>query len=605
MSHSALSRTTFPGARLAMLALAAFLLTALPVGAQQEAADPRLQGLLEQAAAALESGDGTEAEAAARAALDIDPGHPVAMSFLGNAMVLQGRVADGIAWLTTAVAIAPDLSSAWLGIARGHLERGEFGAAIEPLREVIRLDPADVAMRLQLARALRGVGRLEEAREVIRAAVGQEPGNYLARMLEGSIALELGSSEEAVGAFEAALSVRPEDPDAARGLAAALVAQERVPEALAVLSAALETHPDDRSILVGYGDILADYPQNFGALVSAAQAYRRALALQPDDLGLARRLVDLYLELNLAAEGIELIDATPGADGDPALTLSRGRLLTRLQRYADALDTYERAIDLGAGASGWYYRGIAESNLGDLDAAIAALRRTLEIDPELAAGYRELGKVLSDRSRYAEALEVLRTAVAMLPDDPTAHYLAGTAALRADMPAEALPLLDRAIALDPGDSQAVYSRAIALRQLGRTEESQAEMTRFQQLRAADPNVGAGEATRAARAQSAYQQGVARLRLVGPEAALPYLEQAIELDPDYPVAHYTLGICHGVLEDWERAAMAFERTTELDPERPDGYSALAEAYARLGRNAEAEAMRARAMELLAKIEREQR
>jgi len=525
------------------------------------------------------------------------------MAFLGNAMVLQGRNADGLTWLSTAAAIAPDLATTWLGMARAYLALGQPADAIDPLRRTIRLEPEDTSSRLRLARALREVGRLDEAHEVAAEAGRREPDAYLPRLLEGSIAFELERYEEAIPALEAAVRARPEAVEAARGLAAALVADGREQDAVALLTAMVERHPDDVRALVNYGDLLSGYPGSFEAMVSAGQAYRRALAENPTDTELARKLVNVYLALEMASEGIDLIDSLPTAAEDADLTLTRGRLLTRLQRYADALETYDRAIALGAGAIGWYYRGVAETNLGDLDAAVEAFRKAIEIDPEMGAGYRDLGKVLSDRSRYEEALEVLRTATSMLPEDATAHYLAGAAALRAGRADEALPLLDEATRLDPADSQSVYNRAIALRQLGRAEESQEAMQRFQELRAEEPNVGAGGENRSDRAQAVFRQGIARFRLVGPAAALPYMEQAIELAPDYAVAHYTSGLCYGYAGEWDLAAAAFERTVELDPERPDGFAALAEAYGRLGRTEEAEAMRATALELLARLEQQ--
>jgi len=50
------------------------------------------------------------------------------------------------------------------------------------------------------------------------------------------------------------------------------------------------------------------------------------------------------------------------------------------------------------------------------------LKRAVTLDPKLAKAFLELGVLLSDQERYAEAVQELRRAVAIEPDLAQAHY---------------------------------------------------------------------------------------------------------------------------------------------------------------------------------------
>lgn len=575
MRHAGVIRAlAVPRVALALAATAAWAAPSPAVAAQATTATPSAAAAqaafdvaVERGVAALRRGDHVTAEAALREALAMAPGHPFASAMLGNTLVEQGRADEALPLLQQATHDAPDLRVAWIGLARAQLALGDDEEAIVPLRNALRLEP-DPALQLQLAQTLRRAGRTAEALDVATAAAAARPADLLPERLRISLLLDL----------------------------------ERDLEALDALAAFLQRQPGDVDALTLYGDILVRSTLGFDARIAAAAAYRQALAHQPEDLALLRRLIPLYSELGLNAEAVALLDgAADAVRTDIELALWRGRLLSRQQKYAAAREALEEAIAAGAGAPGWYQMGIVEVNLSDLDAAVAAFRQALELDPEMAVAYRELGKVLEDRGEHEQAAQLLQRAVAMLPQDPTANALVGAAELRAGRPEVALPLLDRAVQLAPRDPQPLYDRAIALRQLGRADESRAAMEAFREVEAAADATGDSEETRRARARGVLQQGMVRLRLVGPGAALPFFDQAVELDGGLAIAWYGKGLSHAGLEQWPEAAAAFERNVSLDPERPDGYMGLADAYARLGREADAERMRARADELMARLQ----
>jgi len=64
--------------------------------------------------------------------------------------------------------------------------------------------------------------------------------------------------------------------------------------------------------------------------------------------------------------------------------------------------------------------GNSELAMGELDNAVGFYRRSVECDPEFFEGWQALGMALVKLNRAEEAVEVLRMAVTLKPDDQMA-----------------------------------------------------------------------------------------------------------------------------------------------------------------------------------------
>lgn len=146
-------------------------------------------------------------------------------------------------------------------------------------------------------------------------------------------------------------------------------------------------------------------------------------------------------------------------------------------------------------------------------------RKALEIDPEMAPAWAALTKVLYERRRCQESLEVGETARRLVPRDLELHEI------RIDC-------------------------------LRRTGESEKAWEAVQELAEKDPY----------RAAPAFMERAHLLYEVpDSEAALPVLERLLEAIPDHAEAHHLLGLVLLDLDRPEAAREALERYLELDPD----------------------------------------
>jgi hypothetical protein len=116
-------------------------------------------------------------------------------------------------------------------------------------------------------------GRLEEAVSAYRDAVAIAPDRAVPHGALGSVYLRLGEPEAALAAYDAALAIAPDDDPATLGRAQALVVLRRTAEAAATY------------------DHLADLRDAGERAADAAEAARRALAIEPSEARRARHAV--------------------------------------------------------------------------------------------------------------------------------------------------------------------------------------------------------------------------------------------------------------------------------------------------------------------------
>ena len=118
--------------------------------------------------------------------------------------------------------------------------------------------------------------------------------------------------------------------------------------------------------------------------------------------------------------------------------------------------------------SDWYERG-AELEEDAPEEAMAAYRRALELDPDLADAHVNLGRLLHERGEIAEAERHYRLALAARPDDTTAAYNLGVVLQDLGRLREAADAYVAALDLDRTLADAHYNLSGIYEQLGEPE----------------------------------------------------------------------------------------------------------------------------------------
>lgn len=281
-----------------------------------------------------------------------------------------------------------------------------------------------------------------------------------------------------------------------------------------------------------------------------------------------------HLEAGRHAEAVAVLEAAARlAPGAPEVQSLLGRAYLLNHQARPAADALERAVGLGSqDPRTSLYLGSASWELGRLDVAERQFRQALSLG-EGGSGaaaliaLQQLGRLLLFQGRAADALDPLRRATVLLPDDVDLQLQLAQALEGAGKPDEALAAYRKAVAMAPELARARYSLAQRLQRSGRKDEAAKEMETFQRLSRADQ-----ERVRNANLERArLDQGWELLRGGKPreaEALFAQLGQSTEALSGVAFSRSATG-------DHKGAVAALEKAVALSPERDDLRRALDE------------------------------
>lgn len=304
-----------------------------------------------------------QAIAALENAVKADPGFALGYAQIGEAYRIKSIVDQNQRWLVQAEANARKaveldsrIPSVYVTLGRMHDTAGKHDLALEEFKHALQLDPRN-------ATAMAGMGRAYEL---------------------------AGRPNDAEAAFRKAADLQPNDWDAHNTLAMFYDRQGKYAESIAEFKRALELAPDSAQVLFNLGATYVDSgePKYFP---DAEAALKRSISINPSFPAFA----------NL------------------------GALYDREGKYQEAAEVTRKALDMNA--ENYIVWGNLRNDyewLKQPDKAAEARRREIPLveraiqqHPRDADAYAQLANLWGEEHEREKALEDLRTALALAPND--------------------------------------------------------------------------------------------------------------------------------------------------------------------------------------------
>jgi protein O-GlcNAc transferase len=239
-----------------------------------------LKALNQLAGAALQSGDLAQAEAAIGQLETARPGHPQVLYLTGVLRIQQGRSAEAIALLETALRIGPDNVSVLLHLGNALQALGRFEEAVARYDAALKRKPDSADALNNRGNALIALKQQDAALASFDAALKIAPQHPLAWYNRGNLLEVMGHHEDAVAAFDRALAILPDHAEALSNKGSALIELDQYGPALACFDRAIALKPDIPSFHMNRASALWLMDDFGGALAE----YERVRALAPDFL---------------------------------------------------------------------------------------------------------------------------------------------------------------------------------------------------------------------------------------------------------------------------------------------------------------------------------
>jgi predicted Zn-dependent protease len=216
---------------------------------------------------------------------------------------------------------------------------------------------------------------------------------------------------------------------------------------------------------------------------------------------------------------------------------------------------------LSPAATARFTEGVSALKANRLDDAERAFREVLRTGSDLSFVHHNLGLVLQERRRFADALTEFQTAIRLDPSYGPSHLMAGTALLALKRPREALVPLHKAGRVMPSDLAVSARLAEAYEQVGDMPRLTDELRRLHSLTPQDP-------------EYAYRLGQGYLALA--EWSIERLRAVDSTSPRLQQMRAQTYIRQGRTQD---AVRALESAAAADPRLPEVHLVLADLYLR--------------------------
>lgn len=388
-----------------------------------------------------------------------------------------GHLTEAAAQLETLLKEVPDSFEAHELLGMVYAGQSQDQMANRHLQEAVRLKPTSAAARTNLAANLIHAGDMDGARQQLTKAVTIEPRNYDANHNLGEIYIKLGKLSEAIPYLKRAQQIKPSAYDNGYDLALAYLLTDQSQLAGQVVRALLKQK--DTAELHNLLGQVEEKEENFVAAANefetaahqdptesnlfdwgselllhrtldpAIEVFKQGAERYPNSPRLATGLGIAYYSRGNYDEAVKSLlraaDLSP-SDERPYLFLSKAydsspaqadEVIQRFRRFSELQPDNARALYYYA-MSLWKGKRAQDPNV-DFQQIESLLKKAVARDPKLPDAHFQLGNLLSDQSRYAEAIPEYQKALENNSTLPDAHYRLGQAYVRTGQSDKAQP----------------------------------------------------------------------------------------------------------------------------------------------------------------------
>jgi len=333
-------------------------------------------------------------------AVRIKPESSAARSNLAASYARLGKMDLAEEQFSKAAELEPDSYDTNHNLGAAFAHNGKLAKAIPYLEKAQTLNPASYDNGYDLSLAYFVLGRLSNARTSVQSLMKMKDTAELHNLL-AQIEEKDGNFIAAVNQFETAAHMEPSESNLF-DWAGELLLHRTLDPAVDVFRGATERYPQSPRLMVGLG--MAYYAR--GNYDDAVKAFLRGADLDPNDARCYKFLSRAF-------------------DSSPSQAVE---VIERFRRYAElqpknGLALYYYAMSLWKGKR-------AQDPEFDAKPIDSLLRRAIAADPKLPEAYLQLGNLLSDQGRFADAIPEYQRALELNADLADAHYRLGQAYVR-------------------------------------------------------------------------------------------------------------------------------------------------------------------------------
>lgn len=462
-----------------------------------------------------------------------------------------------------------DVQRARLLLAEFMLKDGKSDAAANLLAEVLAADERNVdALALRADLRLKS-GDYENATADLREALNQEPQSVRLLLLQARVFERQGVVDLADDNFVQAVRIANYAPAVALDYASFLSNRGDLARADAILSESLSRVPNNSAVLSALGRIRLSQQDWAGA-----EDVAKLLKSIGDGSGAGDQILGAALlgqqKFDDSIETLKLAFAATPEAVQPLYSLFAAYMRSGDRKGAEDLVASLLAASPG-NADAHVLNGLLHAMKNEQDQAVAAYETAIERQPKKGVGYRALAGHLIAAGKLDEAESVLVSGRREAPDDMALNLvLAGLLEQKPD-PDSALALYEELLERRP-DGLILVNNVASLIAEHRSDEASLARAYQLALRLRDVDI----------AQFKDTLGWVHYRRGDYQAAIDYLEAAVESLPEHGLVRYHLAKAYAALDRLDEAKAELAKAAELVGEGDELADKIREALIETGK-----------------------
>ena len=560
--------------------------------------DPAPRRLL--AAIYLRSGRANQALELTETALRRTPDDPLLLRLAGEARIATGNVGEAVRLYERASTIDRDPNaSGRLRLAQIRLASGDAARGLADLEQLSAQDATKIQADLTLYATHVRKREYDKALAAVASIEKKQPGNVLNSELRGGVYLARYDLKEARKHFAKALEIDPNRLASARSLAIIDLQEGKMTDARGRYERIIAAQPRNEQALIALAEILA---LSGAPDADVKAALERAIAANVNAVGPRLALVAHFRRVGDNKGALEAARVAAAAlPNEPRTAELYGAMQLANGEVMQARDTFTRLAQLvPQSPAPWLRISEAHLNARDYPSAIEAQRKALAMQPDYAPALVALATTYLVSGKPDEAIAEARRLQREHPKAGLGFALEAELLAAQKKFAEALPLMREAIARAPAPGLASRQYAMLV-MAGRMSDANAFADRWskehpkdagflsmvgQQRQAAKDIAGATAAYRAALEIDPDNVIVLNnlawlLNEQGRPEAREIAERAYRLAPLNPSIVDTAGVVAMKQGDTARGLTLLRQATNLAPQEPRMRINLALALAKSG------------------------
>ncbi len=345
-------------------------------------------------------------------------GHEKALA-VKRLLAKESNTADGLVVLEALTSADPGNQHMLILQARYAAQLERYDEALELLDRVLEIDSTQADVHIIKARILAAQGKQEQAMALVALVLLEQPDNDHLRLQYARMLVEQRQFEQAKAQFKLLLKNDPENAEILLSLGLLDIETGELDQATIHLKHLID---------IGQKEDISNY--YLGRIAQNREQHKIAISyylkVHSGDyvFDAKMRIAGLFARLGRVDEGLRQLEALAEKQTSWPLRvrayLAQGEILASKKRYAEGLEMYSRALQQKPDdADLLYARALMAEKVDRIDITEADLLKLLSAHPENANALNALGYTLADRTeRLEEALDYIKRAAELVPDDP-------------------------------------------------------------------------------------------------------------------------------------------------------------------------------------------